>query len=84
MYITVKVYTYMHISLFIIKNMIFVITVVVTLCLWYIIQENCNVLVNNEYSEQTRRAMAMLNEKEMSFELIEVCLQVRITTIIYN
>lgn len=54
------------------------------LCLLFIIQENCNLLVNNEYSEQTRRAMAMLNEKEMSFELIEVCLQIRITVIIYN
>ncbi|XP_061189773.1 ATP-dependent RNA helicase A-like isoform X2 [Saccostrea echinata] len=38
-------------------------------------EENCNLLVNNEYSEQTRRAMAMLNEKEMSFELIEALIR---------
>nr|XP_022341971.1 LOW QUALITY PROTEIN: ATP-dependent RNA helicase A-like [Crassostrea virginica] len=38
-------------------------------------EENCNLLVNNEYSEQTRRAMAMLNEKELSFELIEALIK---------
>jgi len=36
------------------------------------VQENCNVLVSNDYSEKTRRSMAMLSEKEHSFELIEV------------
>jgi len=35
-------------------------------------QENCNVLVSSDYSEKTRRAMAMLSEKEHSFELFEV------------
>jgi len=30
------------------------------------------VLVSNDYSEKTRRSMAMLSEKEHSFELIEV------------
>ena len=35
-------------------------------------QENCNKLVSDEYTEETKRAMAMLNEKELSFELIEV------------
>lgn len=38
------------------------------------IQENCNLLVSNEYLEKTRRSMAMLSEKEHSFELIEVLL----------
>ena len=36
------------------------------------LQENCNLKVSAEYSEQTKRAMGMLSEKEMSFELIEV------------
>ena len=31
-----------------------------------------NLVISNEYTEQTKRAMAMLNEKETSFELIEV------------
>ena len=34
-------------------------------------EENCNLKVSAEYSEQTKRAMGMLSEKEMSFELIE-------------
>ncbi|KAL3871841.1 hypothetical protein ACJMK2_039813 [Sinanodonta woodiana] len=34
-------------------------------------EENCNMIISQEYSEQTKRAMAMLNEKELSFELIE-------------
>jgi len=38
---------------------------------WWL-QENCNLLVSNEYSEKTRRSMAMLSEKEHSFELLEV------------
>jgi len=29
-------------------------------------------MISNEYSEKTRRSMAMLSEKEHSFELIEV------------
>ena len=29
-------------------------------------------VISNEYTEQTKRAMGMLNEKETSFELIEV------------
>jgi len=29
-------------------------------------------LISTEYNEKTRRAMAMLNEKELSFELIQV------------
>lgn len=36
------------------------------------LQENCNKVVSSEYSESTKQAMAMLNEKELSFELIEV------------
>ena len=36
------------------------------------LQENCNLLVSNDYSEKTRRAMAQLSEKEHSFELVEV------------
>ena len=35
-------------------------------------QENCNLLISNEYSEKTRRAVAMMSEREHSFELIEV------------
>lgn len=35
-------------------------------------QENCNLLVSTEYNEKTRRAMALMSEKEHSFELIEV------------
>lgn len=38
-------------------------------------EENCNLMVSGDYSEATRRAMAMLNEKEMSFELIESLLR---------
>ncbi|XP_069122246.1 ATP-dependent RNA helicase A protein-like [Argopecten irradians] len=38
-------------------------------------EENCNLNVGSEYSEQTRRAMGMLNEKEMSFELIEALIK---------
>ncbi|XP_033728682.1 ATP-dependent RNA helicase A-like isoform X2 [Pecten maximus] len=38
-------------------------------------EENCNLNVGSEYSEQTRRAMTMLNEKEMSFELIEALIK---------
>ncbi|ESO96009.1 hypothetical protein LOTGIDRAFT_116243 [Lottia gigantea] len=38
-------------------------------------EENCNVNISNEYSPSTRAAMEMLNEKEMSFELIEALLR---------
>jgi hypothetical protein len=31
-----------------------------------------NLVISNEYSEHTKRAMAMISEKETSFELIEV------------
>ncbi|CAG2254144.1 DHX9 [Mytilus edulis] len=37
--------------------------------------ENCNLKVSSEYSEQTKRALAMLNEKELSFELIEALIK---------
>ena len=39
-------------------------------------QDNCNQLISNEYSEKTRRSMAMLSEKEHSFELFEVIVSV--------
>jgi ATP-dependent RNA helicase A len=35
---------------------------------------NCNKLCTNQYSEQTKSAMAMLSESEVSFELIEAIL----------
>ena len=38
-------------------------------------EDNMNLVVSNEYTEQTRRAMAMLNEKETSFELIEALIK---------
>ncbi|XP_013388733.1 ATP-dependent RNA helicase A protein-like [Lingula anatina] len=34
-------------------------------------EENCNMMISSDYNDTTRRAMAMLSEKEMSFELIE-------------
>lgn len=39
------------------------------------LQENCNVLLSNEYSDTTRRAMSLMNEKELNFELIEALLR---------
>ena len=39
------------------------------------IQENCNAMVSNEYSEGTRRAMTLMNEKELPFELIDSLLK---------
>ena len=35
-------------------------------------EENCNIICSDDYSFQTKSAMAQLSEKEMSFELIEV------------
>ncbi|PVD18246.1 hypothetical protein C0Q70_21779 [Pomacea canaliculata] len=35
-------------------------------------EENCNKLISSGYSEATKVAMAMLPEKELSFELVEV------------
>ncbi|KAH3778151.1 ATP-dependent RNA helicase A-like isoform X2 [Dreissena polymorpha] len=34
-------------------------------------EENMNLVISHEYTEQTKRAMAMMSEKETSFELIE-------------
>lgn len=34
-----------------------------------------NVVSTNEYSEQTKRSLAMLSEKDMSFELVEAILK---------
>jgi hypothetical protein len=36
------------------------------------LQENCNTQVGSDYSEATKRALAMMSEKELSFELVEV------------
>ncbi|XP_061694799.1 ATP-dependent RNA helicase A isoform X2 [Syngnathoides biaculeatus] len=36
---------------------------------------NCNVMCGPEYSAETKRSMALLNEKEMSFELVEALLK---------
>ncbi|XP_057712948.1 ATP-dependent RNA helicase A isoform X1 [Corythoichthys intestinalis] len=36
---------------------------------------NCNVMCGPEYSEETKRSMAQLNEKEMSFELVVALLK---------
>ena len=41
----------------------------------YLLQDNLNLVISNDYSEQTKRAMAMMSEKETSFELIEVKVQ---------
>ena len=41
-------------------------------------QEDMNKQVSNEYSEQTRRAMAQMSEKEMNFDLIEVSSQLEL------
>ncbi|XP_070176145.1 ATP-dependent RNA helicase A-like isoform X2 [Littorina saxatilis] len=38
-------------------------------------EENCNKAVSNEYNQATKAAMAMLPEKEMSFELVEALLK---------
>ncbi|XP_078685093.1 ATP-dependent RNA helicase A-like isoform X1 [Branchiostoma floridae x Branchiostoma belcheri] len=37
--------------------------------------ENLNLVCSNEYSDQTKRSLSMLSEREMSFELIVVLLQ---------
>lgn len=37
--------------------------------------ENMNKYVSDDYSVQTKRSVALLNEKDISFELIEVCEQ---------
>ena len=41
----------------------------------YLLQDNLNLVISNDYSEQAKRAMAMMSEKETSFELIEVKVQ---------
>ena len=38
-------------------------------------QENLNLQVADQYSFQTRQAMAQLSEREMSFELVEALLK---------
>ncbi|XP_071097710.1 ATP-dependent RNA helicase A-like [Haliotis cracherodii] len=38
-------------------------------------EENCNLILSGDYSPQTKVAMAQLNEKELSFELIESILR---------
>lgn len=38
-------------------------------------EDNMNLVISNEYSEQTKRAMAMMSEKETSFELIEALIK---------
>jgi ATP-dependent RNA helicase A len=35
------------------------------------LQDNCNAIVSADYTEQTRRSMQLLNEKELPFELID-------------
>ncbi|XP_078355402.1 ATP-dependent RNA helicase A protein-like [Oculina patagonica] len=37
-------------------------------------EENCNLTCSDDYSFQTKNALAQLSEKEMSFELVEVTL----------
>lgn len=39
------------------------------------VQVNCNVICGPDYSPETKRAMAQLNEKETPFELIEALLK---------
>ena len=41
----------------------------------FLLQENCNLQVSNEYNDHTRRAMAMMTERELSFELIEALIK---------
>ena len=43
-----------------------------TRLLLFFFQENCNTICSDDYSFQTKNAMAQLSEKETSFELIEV------------
>ena len=38
-------------------------------------EENCNLMVSGDYDEKTKRALSLLNEKEISFELIEALLR---------
>ena len=37
-----------------------------------VVQENCNKIIAGTYSQKTKNALAMLPEKEISFELVEV------------
>lgn len=39
---------------------------------FFLIQENCNMQVSPDYNDKTRRAMAMMSEKDLQFELITV------------
>ena len=38
-------------------------------------EENCNLQVSSDYSDATRQALSVMNEKELSFELIESLLK---------
>lgn len=39
------------------------------------LQTNCNVICGPEYAAETKRSMAQINEKELSFELVEALLK---------
>lgn len=39
------------------------------------LQTNCNVICGTEYTAETKHSMAQINEKEMSFELVEALLK---------
>lgn len=39
------------------------------------LQANCNLMCGPEYSAATKRSMALINEKETSFELVEALLK---------
>lgn len=39
------------------------------------LQANCNLICGTEYTAATKRCMALINEKETSFELVEALLK---------
>lgn len=39
------------------------------------VQTNCNMICGPEYTAETKRSMAQINEKETSFELVEALLK---------
>lgn len=53
--------------------MVFLFGVLFCFCFVFF-QTNCNLICSDEYGPETKHAMAQLNEKETSFELIEALL----------
>ena len=42
---------------------------------FFLLQVNCNTIVGQEYSNETRRAMSLMSEKDLSFDLIDQLLK---------